>query len=134
MTRDLEVFLKKAENALTLAERALQDGDHDGAADRAYYAAFQATLALLAGEDVLVRTHNGAFAELNRLFVQSRKLPGTVNRALMALQSRRHQADYSTEFVSERDAVKSITDARAFLDLVRPLLAPYLTDPNQPKG
>lgn len=109
-------LLAKAGRALPAARRALEQGDTETAADRAYYAVFYAGWALLDAEGHgRPKTHSGLVAEVSRVFVK----PGRMEAAAAAIVARLHNlrlvADYTLQAVSLADAQRAVAEADAFI-------------------
>jgi len=67
-------LFEKANRTLLAAKRALEQGDAETTADRAYYSIYYAAWGLLAAAGVpRPKTHNGLIAELSRVYCQNRK-------------------------------------------------------------
>jgi uncharacterized protein (UPF0332 family) len=79
--------MDKAQKALSSARILLDAGDTDGAANRAYYAMFDAALAALswagAGtEQTPPKTHSGLIASFGQNLVRTNRLPSEFGRAV----------------------------------------------------
>lgn len=67
--------MKKAHRSLRSARNLLEDGDHDFAMSRAYYAMFYAATAALLSQNIMRAKHAGVIAAFGQQFVKSGRLP-----------------------------------------------------------
>ena len=95
-------YLRKAQQALTGSRILLEEGDSEGACNRAYYAMFhaahvalQATGKIEAG--VVYKTHSGLIGAFGRELVLTKILPDDLGRALSKVHDTRLMGDYSGE-------------------------------------
>ena len=116
-------YLDRALQAANSAQRNYDAGDVNAAANRAYYAAFYAVLALFeaAGEDV-GKTHSSTLRRFSQEFVLSGKASPDIGRALTVAHNLRSAADYSVEGVSAQEAADAIAAMNIFLDFAKGLL------------
>jgi uncharacterized protein (UPF0332 family) len=119
--------MDKAQKALASATILLDVGDTDGAANRAYYAMFDAAIAALswAGADTgqaPPKTHGGLIASFGQNLVRTGNLPTECGRALNRVQELRLTADYLAEPVPLDKAKWAIEEADSFVAAVAVLL------------
>lgn len=119
--------MDKAQKALASAKILLDAGDTDGAANRAYYAMFDAAIAALswAGADTgqaPPKTHGGLIASFGQNLVRTGNLPTERGRALNRVQELRLTADYLAEPVPLDKAKWAIEEADSFVAAVVALL------------
>ena len=119
--------MDKARQALASARILLDSGDTDGAANRAYYAMFDAAVAALswAGADAgqtPPKTHGGLIASFGQNLVRTGNLPTEFGRALNRVQELRLTADYLAEPVPFDKAKWAIEEADGFVAAVAALL------------
>lgn len=122
-------FWDRATKAKLAAETLLGTGDAEGAANRAYFAMFNARRALLAARTDLdvreIRRHSAIL----KLFAEHAVKPGLVERRLNAAVSRafdlRAAADYGDTEVGEKEAADMVQLAEEFLLA----LEPHVADP-----
>ena len=126
---EVERYLVKAEQFLAGAQLAVDHGQYNNAANRAYYAAFQAAIAVLAAAGVTPPTprywgHDFVLREYCRRAVPhgAAFLPGSAS-ALKALQDERLKADYETELLGRVSGERALTLAGQFLAAVRERLS-----------
>jgi uncharacterized protein (UPF0332 family) len=114
------LFLAKARESLAAAEADLQAGRFNSAANRAYYAAFQASISLLIEHGIRPRgrtwEHRFVMSEFSSKLVTRRKVvSSTLGGKLELLMTTRLVADYSNDSVSKRASVRSVREAVGFL-------------------
>lgn len=118
----LGTLLEKAERTLLAAQRALDQGDSETSADRAYYSVFYAAWGLLEAEGVpRPKTHNGLIAELSRVYVKSGRMDATMGAVLSRLQNLRLVADYTLEPIPLENARRAVAEAEQFVAAARAL-------------
>ena len=113
MTPDGEAYMAKALESLAAAEADLEAGRHNAAASRAYYAAFQASVAMLIENGIGPRgdawEHRFVISQFSGKLIRRRKvLPARLTASLGVLLQRRLRADYRPAAVSKREANDSI--------------------------
>ncbi len=119
-------FLYKARQSLTGAESEFENHRHDNAANRAYYACFQAAVAAL--QDTGIQTsswgHDFVAAEFEGRLIYRRKLYPTELRGTFGrLYPLRETADYDEDVVSRTEAERAVRRARTFVGSVETTLA-----------
>jgi uncharacterized protein (UPF0332 family) len=130
-------YLSKARQNLAVADLARDSGHYDAAANRAYYAAFQAAVAALWVEGI--RPPTDGHGTLSHLAVQSewtgrlvyrRKLYSSDLRStLPTLYEWRIKADYRVQSVREREARHACEQARRLVASVAARLGLSLESP-----
>jgi uncharacterized protein (UPF0332 family) len=113
-------LMAKADRALASASTLLQDGDTDGACNRAYYAMFDAARAALIASKAPVppeisKTHSGLIAAFSLHLVKPGKFPVELGRALNRAEDLRLVADYKGDLVNTEDAAWAVQNAQAFV-------------------
>ena len=86
-----EIYMRKAEAALSGARLLLSGGDTDGTCSRAYYAMFDAAHAALFAlgaeqSNSPIKTHNGLIAKFSQHIVQSNHLAAEYGEAINKVQ------------------------------------------------
>lgn len=119
--------MDKAQKALASARILLDAGDTDGAANRAYYAMFDAAVAALSwvGADAgqaPPKTHGGLIASFGQNLVRTGRLPTELGRALNRVRELRLTADSLAEPVPLDKAKWAIEEADGFVVAVSALL------------
>ncbi len=118
-------WLSKAQQSLRGAESEFANQRYDNAANRAYYACFQAAVAALmrAGERPLAekgtRSHSAIQAMFASQLIHRRKIyPADMAAVLPNTYSLRDQADYTTIITSEAEAKRALDKAQRFVAAV----------------
>ena len=113
---------RKSRRALRSARLIHEDGDAEGAINRAYYAMLNiARAALLAGgvpEDNLPSTHRDVIAALRQYAVQSGNIDLEFAGALNRTDALRMQADYSATEFDARSVTEAVARAESFVTAV----------------
>ena len=119
-------FMERAAECLDGAASELVNGRRHNCANRAYYACYQAALAALIqfgvrpGQPDPELGHNAVQSFFALELVQRRKVfPSEMRRTLPELIGLRHAADYWAAGVSDREASRALSRARAFVETVR---------------
>ena len=120
-----ELYLAKAQSSLAGAHSELEQRQFDNAANRAYYACFQAAVAGLIWAGI--RPPGGA-ATWDHGFVQARFIGELINRrkryasdlrdALSVTMRQRHKADYQYDSVTADQAIRTVRRAARFVEEV----------------
>ena len=121
--------LEQANEALEEA-RLMQDAGHFRATvNRAYYAMFYATQALLAKRGLRSSKHSGAISTFDREFVKTKLFERDFSRWLHRLFALRCDADYGDGVqVPDRKAEEALEQARLFVARVESFLEHQETD------
>jgi len=119
-----QALMSKAEVACASALALLERGDADGAANRAYYAMFDAARAALLAMGTpldadLGRTHSGLIGAFGLHLVKNGPLAKEVGRLLNRAHEIRLQADYAQSSVELADAKLLVEQAATFLAAIR---------------
>jgi uncharacterized protein (UPF0332 family) len=111
-------YLVKSRESLASANADLEAGRYNSAANRAYYAAFQAAVALLIENGV--RPHSGSWehkfvmSQFSGTLVRQRKIIPSQHRGVLErLLESRVRADYRAESISRSDARRLVREASA---------------------
>jgi uncharacterized protein (UPF0332 family) len=120
MTPLQTALVEKGVRALHAARHALEDGDAEAAANRAYYACFNLARAALLGEGEQPKTHSGTHNRFALLFVATGRVPEAIARTLPHAAQIRERADYDALAVTDlRAAADLLADAERFVAAVR---------------
>ena len=118
MTLPAVRYMAKSRESLASANADLETGRYNSAANRAYYAAFQAAVALLIENGV--RPHGGSWehkfvmGEFSGTLVRRRKIIPSQHRGVLErLLESRVRADYRAESISRSDARRLVREAMA---------------------
>lgn len=125
MSEVAEAFLHKSAESLAGAESEFLNGRYNNAANRAYYACFQAAIAALDGASI---RPSGRKSEWGHDFVQSqfagvlihrrKRYPTALRGALGEMHALREQGDYQLADVSRIQAARALVVAREFVAAV----------------
>ena len=101
--------MAKADTACLSARALLERDDMDGAANRAYYAMFDAARAALlasgaSAEPDISRTHSGLIGAFGNYLVKNGPIPKEIGRLLNRAHEIRLVADYTGDSVEPDDA------------------------------
>ena len=95
---------------------ALEAGDTDGAASRAYYAMFHAATGKLLSKGIVPpKTHTGLASLFSEQCIKTGEYPADLGRLLAGVARLRRAADYSVEMVDQEIAERAISDAERFV-------------------
>jgi len=112
-----EIFAEfKRGNESLAAAKLLADAElFNDAMSRAYYAVLHYVRSLLFTEDIVPRSHHGAFVHFSKHFVKTGRMSPDFNRILGRLQKLREEADYMTgsKFCAE-DIASVLESVREF--------------------
>lgn len=128
-------LMAKADTACSSARSLLDLGDVDGAANRAYYAMFDAARAALLASDAPVepdigRTHSGLIGAFGNYLVKSGPVSKDVGRLLNRAHEIRLVADYNGDSVEPADAQEMVKQAETFVAAMRAEFMPEASDDN----
>jgi uncharacterized protein (UPF0332 family) len=120
-------WLAKPRLTATSARRTLEIGDAESAANRAYFAMFQAALALLSercGRDVRrYKTHATVHSKLGDAAVKTGDMPIAVSKLIKGAENLRLRADYDVSSVTADEVVATVEYAGTFIAEVERLLS-----------
>jgi uncharacterized protein (UPF0332 family) len=117
-------LMAKADTACSSARALLDLGDVDGAANRAYYAMFDAARAALLASGAPVepdigRTHSGLIGAFGNFLVKNGPVSKEVGRLLNRAHEIRLVADYNDDSVEPADAQEMVKQAETFVAAMR---------------
>ena len=119
-------WLNKAQQSLRGAESEFTFARYDNAANRAYYACFQAAIAALMDAGIYPEgqqetwSHAAVQSAFARELIHRRKMyPAEIGSILLDTITVRDQADYSIKYTSEIRAKRALDKAHTFLSAVR---------------
>lgn len=120
MTEERETLIRFrldcAAETLHEAELLAGNGQWRGAANRLYYAAFYATIALLLSDDLQSRKHSGVRALFLRNYVQSGEFPEELADLYKWLFDTRMKSDYVDMFDIDPTSIQhALEPTRAFI-------------------
>lgn len=114
--------MRRAERSLRSARNQLDDGDHDFAISRAYYAMFYAATAALLAEDIKRSKHSGVIAAFAQHLVKSGRFAPEHHRALQTAFQDRSEGDYAGVFPSREAVELRLKEAGEFVAAVTEFL------------
>lgn len=117
-------LMEKASTACSSARALLDLGDVNGAANRAYYAMFDAARAALLASGAQVdpgicRTHSGLIGAFGGYLVKNGPIPKDVGRLLNRAHEIRLIADYNGDSVHPHDALEIVDQSELFIAVIR---------------
>ncbi|TXI63143.1 MAG: HEPN domain-containing protein [Limnohabitans sp.] len=124
-----ESLMAKATQAVASARVLLELGDVDGAANRAYYAMFDAAQAALVRSgvpvaDALGKTHRGVINTFSAYLVKDGPVSKELGRQLKRAEEMRLVADYNGASVTQDDAAELVMQAELFVQAMQALSGP----------
>lgn len=127
--------MAKADMACSSARALLDLGDPDGAANRAYYAMFDAARAALLASGAPVepdigRTHSGLIRAFGSFLVKNGPVSKEVGRLLNRAHEVRLVADYNGQSVEPADAQEMVEQAETFVAAMRVQFMPEESQDN----
>jgi uncharacterized protein (UPF0332 family) len=123
-------LMAKADTACASARALLELDDVDGAANRAYYAMFDAARAALLASgapiepDSIGRTHSGLIGAFGNCLVRNGPVPKEIGRLLNRAHEVRLVADYNGNSVESADAMEMVKQAEIFVAAMRAQFMP----------
>jgi len=116
--REIELYLKRADNALQQARDNLDLGHYEVATSRAYYAMFYAASALLASKGISRSKHSGVHSAFAQYFVKPGLIEPEYSRMLVNAFNVRLDSDYEVKPSIDRALAEDILrDAQQFVKL-----------------
>lgn len=123
MSEEIKKLIEKAEHAIVVAEKLIQDGYPSDAASKIYYAMFYAAQALLKLEEIDVTKHSAVESAIGYRFVKTGKLDAKYHRMFIDARKIREIADYDIqEEIVEPVAALKIEDGKNFLMAIKKIL------------
>jgi uncharacterized protein (UPF0332 family) len=124
--RSAASLMAKAAQAVASARVLLETNDADGAANRAYYAMFDAAQAALLSSgvpaaDALGKTHRGVINAFSAYLVKEGPVSKELGRQLKRAEEVRLVADYNGESVTLADAAELVNQAEMFVKAMQAL-------------
>lgn len=115
---EIQSLMTRAKRSLRSAQNLLEDGDHDFAMSRAYYAMFYAASAALLSRDVERSKHSGAIAAFGQHLVKSGRFTAEHQQRLQAAFADRSEGEYAGVFPSREAVERRLGEAREFVEAV----------------
>ncbi len=126
MSMTADEYLQKAERALSAAKLLLDNGDTEGACNRAYYAMFDAAHAalLLSGTTVpaaSTKTHRGLIGAFGLHLVKSNQVDKELGSILNKVERLRLLADYTGDLIDLEESSWAVQQAEYFIAAIEAL-------------
>ena len=116
--------IEKSRKTFSEIEILRQAGLWDNIANRLYYAAFHAVIALLINDGHPVGTHQGAVVMLHQRYIKTGMLSKEEGAFYSQLQTLREKADYNcTYYATEEETVPRIAETAEFIDRIVGLIS-----------
>jgi len=123
MTEEVKKLIEKAEHALEVAEKLMNDGYPSDAASKIYYSMYYAAHAPLKSEGIDVIKHSAVESAFGCYFAKTGKINSKYHRMLIDARKIREIADYDIqEEIIEPTASLKIGEGKAFLSAIRKIL------------
>lgn len=120
---ETQANLARARESLRAAKSLAEDGFHDFAASRSYYAVFYAASAVLDAEGVGFTKHGGLITAVHQYLIKPGRLEVAFGKDLRFLYEMRLVGDYGeSRHVPEDEAAKAIEIAERLVDELSGLL------------
>ncbi len=116
--KELQSLVERARRSLRSARNILDDGDHDFAMSRAYYAMFYAATAALLFQGITRSKHSGVIAAFSQHLVKPGKIAAEHQRTLQVAFRDRSAGDYAGVFPSREEVERRLEEAGNFLQAV----------------
>jgi uncharacterized protein (UPF0332 family) len=120
--KEIQSLMDRSRRSLRSARNLLNDGDHDFAVSRAYYAMFYAATAALLCIGIKRTKHSGVIAALGRDVVKPGYLSVEHQQAFQAAFADRTESDYAGVFPDRPSVEIRLKEARDFVEAVSQLL------------
>lgn len=121
--RELILYMERAREMLRVASSNLQDGFYASAVNRAYYAIFYATNALLCTQGLMRSKHSGVIAAFRQHFVKPGYIEAEYSRIYGRVMDDRQIGDYEIDETIERARAQTdVNDAHRFVDRIETYL------------
>lgn len=115
--------LERADMTLATARLLIDGKDWFGAANRLYYAVYQAVSALMTQEDIRIKSHSGAKAMFELHFIKTGKVESRWGKLYVRLSDARHESDYAAfSTFDENDIVPLLPQTQEFIDVIKRLI------------
>jgi uncharacterized protein (UPF0332 family) len=116
-TRELiKVRLEKAEEDIKTAEELLSLKRYRAAVNRAYYALFSITTAVLLTKKLERSKHSGVEAAFNQYFIRNKIIEIEYGKIFDYVRKKREECDYTAKVTIDREtAEKIVEDSKKFI-------------------
>lgn len=119
----IELWLKKADDAIVSAELELNEGHANFAVNRLYYACFYAVTALLLKDKKQFTRHSAVKSEFVKTHIKSGKIDAKWNNFYQKLFDDRQEGDYIPTITFEATDISTrLQQAQEFITLIHSLI------------
>ena len=117
--KEITLYMENADESLRAARLNFDNDFYTAAINRAYYAIFYATNAILATKNLNRSKHSGVLAAFRQHFVKTKLISSELSDIYARVMEDRHVGDYELiSDVSEEDVRTDIEESQKFLDVV----------------
>ncbi len=114
---EIDLYIQHAHQMLDVAMHNLHDGFYGSAINRAYYAIFYATSALLRTRQLIRGKHSAVIAAFRQHFVKSGQIEAEYSDIYGRVMEDRHASDYEIGLsIDEAGARSDVKDAQRFVE------------------
>lgn len=118
--REVALYIENAEESLSVAQLNLDNDFYAAAINRAYYAIFYVTNALLATKKLARSKHSGVLSAFRQHFIKTKLLSSELSEIYGQVMDDRHEGDYEIiAATSKEDAEIDVRQARYFVEEVK---------------
>lgn len=118
------LHMGKAHTFLAEANKMVELGIWDLAANRFYYACFHAAQAALVNEGLSAHTHAGTISVFGLNFVKTQRIPVSLGAFFSRMEQLRMKADYNCNYDVTQDDVESmVRPAHDFIAAIEQIMA-----------
>ena len=119
--------LERAEGDLKTARLNLEHEMYYAAANRAYYAVFNAMRSLLALDRLDFKRHSAVIAQFRKLYLKTKILPPELSDVIRDAFRIRTSSDYDDFFIASKEEISNlVADAENFVSQTGRLLYSYI--------
>ncbi len=123
MKPEVEALVRKSRRSIAAARRLSEQGDHDFAASRAYFAMFYLAEALLLARGLAFSKHSAVIAAFGQHFVKTGKFSPDHHAALRKAFDERNVGDYDyLGSISVETAAELLKNAESFANVAEAYL------------
>ena len=117
--QEIALYLENAREMLAAAQMMLDNDFYTSAINRAYYAIFYATNALLLTKGLSHSKHSGVISAFRQHFVKTGLIATEYSKIYGRVMENRHESDYELESpITSQDAQSDLSAAKAFLTAI----------------
>lgn len=118
-SHEIAIYIDNAHQMLDVATHNLRDGFYASAINRAYYAIFYATSAVLVTQGLSRSKHSGVIAAFRQRFIKPGLIEAEYGEIYGRVMDDRHTSDYDLEVAIEMERAQTdLEDAQRFVSRV----------------